>query len=499
MKMPIPDDYEIGNELTCFSILWPDTPKWIGVLQGMITSIQQGRLWDEKTGSIHGIKAIGRVLEAANLPLVVCSDENGEPDENGNSTTCNRCGSVVILEDWELPVTRIVPIDASGYEIPYDDQSGRAVAGLRWYMGECCPHDIYFAGEFTPPDDSPIDPPPGDIEGATACTKARKIVATITAILNAGFGQIGVEDTPLGFMDFAGGIQSLFPEIAFGKTELYNLFYACYALKIAGLESETEATQIGDYLACALVDVFEDGKQGITQDQYESAKSITSNVLSKRVGDSAYEGFGKTIRQAWEFTIRSIGPGDATKLTTNLTPTADESCDCPEDIEGNPPQSDWVYRYDLVANQNNFLHNGIDGAYELGVGYKASTIGDAVLDLTLDCDTVTGGQFTRLEVYIEGAPGTVVTAYTTYSSKLTVDTTGYNLLAASGAGTGRYYANLNLPVSMTGTNASLRVFKLKLQNQSTKGFVVKQVLIAGNGSPCVPAPLASYLIEDELT
>lgn len=338
-KTIIPSDWD-GESWACYRITWPNSPQWIAVLRGLIVAMAYGRTWDERTGVVVDTQLIGMAIEGANMPLVPCDNEAELPDSGSTEVTCPACGGAVIVEEnYEMPVTRIVPIDEGGLEIPYDDSGGRVAAGLRWYMGECCPHDIYFSGGGVslPVGTPPVNPPPGDIASATSCTKAQRMAVVTYNIMQAAFAQIGLEDTALGFLDFAGAIKSLFPAIDFGETELYNLFYFVYALKVAGLESETENAELVDWLACAWSPIFDDGAEGITVNQYKEATSLLTAVMRAQIGDSSYAGFGKTMRNAWERAFRSIGSGDAEKLTTNLIPTGLEDCSCPGDT-----LPDWV-------------------------------------------------------------------------------------------------------------------------------------------------------------
>lgn len=77
MKFPIPDDWD--NETWCrWSVCWPQSEKWEGLLRGLLTLPQRGRTWDERTGSILGVQSIGYEISEANLPLngviMACND-----------------------------------------------------------------------------------------------------------------------------------------------------------------------------------------------------------------------------------------------------------------------------------------------------------------------------------------------------------------------------------------------------------------------------------------
>lgn len=70
MKLPIPDDWQ--GEWCNWSICWPDSPSWEAILMGFLTLPQRGRTWDERTGSVRDVQAIGRMITDENLPLWGC-------------------------------------------------------------------------------------------------------------------------------------------------------------------------------------------------------------------------------------------------------------------------------------------------------------------------------------------------------------------------------------------------------------------------------------------
>lgn len=79
MKFPIPQDWD-GVTWCRWAVCWPASEGWEGFLRGLLTLPQRGWTWDEKTGSILSVQAIGREITAQNLPLngviMACNDEN---------------------------------------------------------------------------------------------------------------------------------------------------------------------------------------------------------------------------------------------------------------------------------------------------------------------------------------------------------------------------------------------------------------------------------------
>jgi len=55
-KAQIPDGWEGGY--CCYAVKWPKSPKWEGVLRGILTVAREGRFWNENTGYIKGAQSV---------------------------------------------------------------------------------------------------------------------------------------------------------------------------------------------------------------------------------------------------------------------------------------------------------------------------------------------------------------------------------------------------------------------------------------------------------
>lgn len=77
MKLPIPQDWD-GETWCRWSICWPQSEGWEGILRGFLTLPQRGWTWDERTGSILAVQETGRQITAENIPLngvfMACND-----------------------------------------------------------------------------------------------------------------------------------------------------------------------------------------------------------------------------------------------------------------------------------------------------------------------------------------------------------------------------------------------------------------------------------------
>lgn len=63
MKLPIPDDWtEETDGYTLALVCIPDSKYWRAIVRGQIQILSYGRLWDEGTGTIKDVQAIGREI-----------------------------------------------------------------------------------------------------------------------------------------------------------------------------------------------------------------------------------------------------------------------------------------------------------------------------------------------------------------------------------------------------------------------------------------------------
>lgn len=70
--VPIPDDWD-GETWDCMLLAWPSSVQWYAILRGLLTTPGRGRFWDERSGSILAVQAIGREIEERN-PVMSCEE-----------------------------------------------------------------------------------------------------------------------------------------------------------------------------------------------------------------------------------------------------------------------------------------------------------------------------------------------------------------------------------------------------------------------------------------
>jgi hypothetical protein len=74
-SVPIPDDWD-GETWECICIAWPDSPKWHGVFQGLLTAPTRGRFWSEDTGSVRAAQLVGEQIWENNLDMNPCGGDS---------------------------------------------------------------------------------------------------------------------------------------------------------------------------------------------------------------------------------------------------------------------------------------------------------------------------------------------------------------------------------------------------------------------------------------
>lgn len=106
MKVPIPVDWD-GSSWCAYQVCWPDSEMWRAILRGFITQPMKGRFWDERTGSIQDVQAIGVEIWLQNIPLaevIMSCNEAGEianairflATQLSNNNCCGGFGPIVV-------------------------------------------------------------------------------------------------------------------------------------------------------------------------------------------------------------------------------------------------------------------------------------------------------------------------------------------------------------------------------------------------------------------
>lgn len=349
MKMPIPQDYDISQGLTCFEIYWPNSPYWLYILQGFLTTPMRGRFWDERSGVIKAAQAIGKLIMLENEHLRRCRSCGPQNDGNG--------------ADWPVFDGMCPDCDGAGIDDCEDcNMSNGPCPPIRIFEGKlqywwCCewvdiPGVIVGADDL--PDDNGIFPP--DPTGASyACRKARGIADQMIAIMADVFD--AAENLPPR------------PDIVVTRwpTVSFNLAYLILAMdEIGPFDNQTfedNQTVYADTLACAWQSLLTDDSNRLGDTQFGAIKDAALVVLPQYLG------------QGMVYLLDAVGIGDVSDFAVANLYDENADCTCP-DQQQDPTYSwstDWA-RYvdfrqtDPVTVGITLLSNAV---YTAGVGIQS--------------------------------------------------------------------------------------------------------------------------------
>lgn len=322
--LPIPDDWS-GNDWECFTIKWPKSTKWIGILAGLLTTMHRGRTWDERTGSIASVQEIGWQIFDVNVPFTLCSGSNDS--DSGEKQTITP--AMVNLEE-------LITMSLCGYN-PKAFKIDNGVLYVRDFCGDWVAIGAIAGGEPLPDTIVIPDPLPNNLTNATACSKVSKLATTVYNIVVNGWDQLGVTSELVDLGDFISDMRDIIPGIDLDYGELVNIYFSLAAINVGGYENESMDITAIDYLKCNWVDLVAANNEGITSAEYNAIIDATDAALRPLWGKGSMLGFGDQIRRLWLQALRSIGPDDVRKLTTLAQSTGLETCDCPEEQTGPTP------------------------------------------------------------------------------------------------------------------------------------------------------------------
>jgi len=312
MKMPIPQDYEPESGLTCFKIQWPDTPFWIGILQGLITSIQLGRIWDEKTGSIIGVQAIGREIEQANLPLVLCSGgSTGEQDTDDEARRITQYVSGSMLEHlFGVDEMTLCGYNPKAFKIENGALFVRDFCGEWTEIGEL----------FSPAEDAPSNPFEGEDPQPTLspCGKVAALIDAFVALSNAAWA--AYDDLPTLEVQMRAAV----PSATLSRARIYQ-----WPAQILLLEPFVDASWFNNSEMIALARCIAVGNVGT-----EEATGDEVNAVINALGSAMQRIYGLIpqlyYNEYWNFVQETIGATDS-RLIMSLGGKDDSAdCECPD-------------------------------------------------------------------------------------------------------------------------------------------------------------------------
>lgn len=131
-KLPIPDDWD-GESWRCIQVQWPDSLQWSVILNGVMTGLTRGRVWDERSGMVTEAQAVGSEIWSRNFPYTLCGGDEQTQDEIIQIINAGGCG-LSALEGWQmacLDLTNLIKIED----------------GKLWVRDSCCEwHEVTSDG-----------------------------------------------------------------------------------------------------------------------------------------------------------------------------------------------------------------------------------------------------------------------------------------------------------------------------------------------------------------
>lgn len=339
MKIPIPSDWTEDDDWFCVQIQWPNSPLWIAILTGFLSLPSYGYFWDEKSGNVRSVQAIGRAIFDANFPYVDCSGAT-IPDTGGDNDTIHAV----------LSISSEVAMSLCGYN-PKAFKIEDGVLYVRDFCGEWVAIGDVTANNDTtypPPDDWPFIEPPED--GYSPCGKAHNVAVALEAL--AAYIWDNADNTVPPF--FIWGAQDA---VGFDlkNTYMYELYALTLGLKgirtlSEGLIPVTRETvlpeDVIESMQCQLVGQMSSTaleSDGEVLDQ--SLDTMFNNIWSRNSPD------GISANSWWRVIKAAIGKAMMINLANAGATDFEQDCTCPQidldDGTTDPTTSGWywgVYR-----------------------------------------------------------------------------------------------------------------------------------------------------------
>lgn len=303
--VPIPDDWS-EDSWFCIKVQWPNSPRWISVLTGLLSQPMRGRFWNGQTGTVTEAQEVGQEIWDRNILFNPCDGSIIDGD-TGDSLTGG--GLVLVPSEWmENMIT----------DVDFDCTTGI----LTFKSGLCCVKQIDLSCLQTTigTDDDPYDPP----QEYQACNKASGLVDMLWALLDAGWDAQGSFPT-----QWVGLCEASVPGYDLSNSACWSLVQQSVDLDNDYSKSEVLTDFRKQQVKCLLSKLLDDTTVGISQAQYDAYRGLASVV---------FEG----EQRQWALTgIEAFGAGNCSNIAALAAPvTAD--CTCPEDTgETEPTVNGW--------------------------------------------------------------------------------------------------------------------------------------------------------------
>lgn len=360
MRYNIPQDWD-GETWTCYQIQWPDSDRWLWLLQGILSGLSKGRTWNENSGSIIAAQIVGELIWQRNKDLLTCEGAPVEPGDE-NDQQAGGAGAACFYDESEddMPCIDLTTL------IKVED-------GHLWVKDSCCSWvdigAISGVEAQQPLPDVPLDPNNNE-PTYSGCGKAAAITSVIFAIADEAWQQ----GTP--------PIEALTPwtwvhdvEQA-AKVDLDNLWVidACmqaFDMQMTGYEGEEVMdTPAEDWLRCFLATRFTDTAAAPTEDDFKAARDAMVNHVFP----------DPFLMNWWTYIFNCLGWKDMSKIGALGALTTTANCDCPVLGQLVTPADlwewPWIHQMNLTTRSTAPTHYTIlssEGAWHLASeGYPAN-------------------------------------------------------------------------------------------------------------------------------
>jgi len=299
VKYPIPDDWD-GQTWECYQIQFPSSLRWDAILNGWLSSLFKGRVWDETTGQITAVQAIMREMWLRNKDLAACDlncQECSDHTCEGGGCASTDCES----ENETMPCLNLSSL------LKIED-------GSLYAKDDCCNWVLIgeIAGlEESPPDDfgDVLDPP----ATYSACGKAVAIVDAIYQVAQAIFEETDVSNPLSWYSDIRAACPGLNLK---SKFLLEGILDAMLLKDFDYTEEEVFDAASHQEIICKLERSLPATGTALTEDEYKSIETAFNQNL----------GFDVAIFGA---AANALGKSQLSNLAMAGSLSADADCDCP--------------------------------------------------------------------------------------------------------------------------------------------------------------------------
>lgn len=328
MKQPIPDDFSLEDgEWMCVQIQWPKSVKWIGILNGVLSSFARGRVWKESTGSITGAQEIGREIWYRNFPLTDCDGDvvpdgpgGGDGDDQGYS-----CGGLIVIQEDE-EMGQVVT------KVWIDEDTGELVVEY----GPCCVqrYDLtVVANEVDQPPDAIWD----DLDPQPTYSACGKVTAWMDALWSLGNAMWDYFDDEA---DYERRLKEAVPNAGLSRWEIYVSIAQMYILEGIYDKSTIMSAELWQRFKCEAV-------SGIAPTSI--CTEAEADYISDSIGRVIDRQFGLVNSELIKgFFYRMggiIGKNDLKNIATLGAVSTNNDCSCPDAADQETSQTEAGYYF----------------------------------------------------------------------------------------------------------------------------------------------------------